>query len=175
MREILDNARYAPTVGRYKVYLIDEVHMLSKQAFNALLKTIEEPPPWVVFVLCTTESHKIPVTIASRCQQFSFRSVEFTELMSRMQWICEQEGIIEGEDRKLLQSIVDFGDTLVREVMTPRPRVVAIQHGRAIFNLAASFHIDEPGPDHQYPMPEVPPTTTAVRPARGAVIPGGRA
>ena len=71
MREILDNARYAPTVGRYKVYLIDEVHMLSKAAFNSMLKTLEEPPEHVKFVLATTDPQKIPVTVLSRCLQFN--------------------------------------------------------------------------------------------------------
>src|SRR5215212_12025125 len=71
MREILDNARYAPTVGRYKVYLIDEVHMLSKAAFNSMLKTLDEPPEHVKFVLATTDPQKIPPTVLSRCLQFS--------------------------------------------------------------------------------------------------------
>src|ERR1700704_3207434 len=73
MREILDNARYAPTVGRYKVYLIDEVHMLSKAAFNSMLKTLEEPPEHVKFILATTDPQKIPVTVLSRCLQFNLK------------------------------------------------------------------------------------------------------
>src|ERR1035437_9601261 len=72
MRELRDNVRYQPARDRYKVFIIDEAHQITNEAFNALLKTIEEPPPWVVFVLCTTEAHKIPATIASRCQHFSF-------------------------------------------------------------------------------------------------------
>ena len=72
VRALRDEVMYAPTVCRYKVYIIDEVHMLSSQAFNALLKTIEEPPPHVIFILATTEIHKVPATIASRCQQFRF-------------------------------------------------------------------------------------------------------
>jgi len=75
MREILDNARYAPTVGRYKVYLIDEVHMLSKAAFNSMLKTLEEPPEHVKFVLATTDPLKIPVTVLSRCLQFNLKQL----------------------------------------------------------------------------------------------------
>ena len=75
MREILDNARYAPTVGRYKVYLIDEVHMLSKAAFNSMLKTLEEPPEHVKFVLATTDPQKIPVTVLSRCLQFNLKQL----------------------------------------------------------------------------------------------------
>src|SRR5450631_4851048 len=75
MREILDNARYAPTVGRYKVYLIDEVHMLSKAAFNSMLKTLEEPPEHVKFVLATTDPQKIPNTVLSRCLQFNLKQL----------------------------------------------------------------------------------------------------
>ncbi len=73
-REILDNVQYAPTRGRYKVYLIDEVHMLSKSSFNALLKTLEEPPEHVKFILATTDPQKLPVTVLSRCLQFHFKS-----------------------------------------------------------------------------------------------------
>src|SRR5947207_14377323 len=93
MRELRENVRYRPARDRYKVFIIDEAHQITTEAFNALLKTLEEPPEWVVFILCTTESHKIPVTIASRCQQFSFRSVDYDDLMKRMKSICESEGI----------------------------------------------------------------------------------
>ena len=84
MRELRENVRYQPARDRYKVFIVDEAHQITNEAFNALLKTIEEPPPWVVFVLCTTEAHKIPATIASRCQHFSFRSVDFDDLVARM-------------------------------------------------------------------------------------------
>jgi DNA polymerase-3 subunit gamma/tau len=77
MRELRENVRYRPARDRYKVFIVDEAHQITSEAFNALLKTLEEPPEWAVFVLCTTEAHKIPGTIASRCQQFSFRSVDF--------------------------------------------------------------------------------------------------
>src|ERR1700727_1379142 len=93
MRELRENVRYQPARDKYKIFIVDEAHQITNEAFNALLKTIEEPPEWVVFVLCTTESHKIPATIASRCQHFSFRSVDFGDLIKRMAWICEQEGI----------------------------------------------------------------------------------
>ena len=84
MRELRENVRYRPARDRYKVFIVDEAHQITNEAFNALLKTLEEPPEWVVFILCTTEAHKIPTTIASRCQQFSFRSVDFAELVARM-------------------------------------------------------------------------------------------
>src|SRR5437773_6914370 len=93
MRELRENVRYQPQRDRYKIFIIDEAHQITNEAFNALLKTIEEPPPWAVFILCTTEAHKVPTTIASRCQQFSFRSVAFAEVVDRMAWICGQEGI----------------------------------------------------------------------------------
>src|SRR5579872_3251392 len=93
MRELRENVRYRPARDRYKVFIVDEAHQITSEAFNALLKTLEEPPDWVVFILCTTEAHKIPTTIASRCQQFSFRSVDFEEVVARMEWICRQEGI----------------------------------------------------------------------------------
>jgi DNA polymerase III subunit gamma/tau len=76
IREILDGVRYAPSAARYKIYIIDEVHMLSKNAFNALLKTLEEPPPRVIFIFATTEIRKVPVTVLSRCQRFDLRRVD---------------------------------------------------------------------------------------------------
>src|SRR6204780_1749974 len=98
MRELRENVRFRPARDRYKVFIVDEAHQITSEAFNALLKTLEEPPEWVVFLLCTTESHKIPATIASRCQQFSFRSVDFNELVARMEWIMQQEGITADAD-----------------------------------------------------------------------------
>src|SRR6266550_3915902 len=93
LRKLRENVRFQPARDRYKIFIVDEAHQITNEAFNALLKTIEEPPEWAVFVLCTTESHKIPATIASRCQHFSFRSVDFEDLTARMAWICGQEGI----------------------------------------------------------------------------------
>ena len=93
MREILDNARYAPTVGRYKVYLIDEVHMLSKAAFNSMLKTLEEPPEHVRFVLATTDPQKIPVTVLSRCLQFNLKPLQPPVIAARLAYILGEEKI----------------------------------------------------------------------------------
>jgi DNA polymerase III subunit gamma/tau len=93
MREILDNARYAPTVGRYKVYLIDEVHMLSKAAFNSMLKTLEEPPEHVKFVLATTDPQKIPVTVLSRCLQFNLKALPQPTIAARLAEILRAEDI----------------------------------------------------------------------------------
>src|SRR5260370_12050611 len=93
MREILDNARYAPTVGRYKVYLIDELHMLSKQAFNSMLKTLEEPPEHVKFVLATTDPQKIPVTVLSRCLPFNLKLLPKPTIAARLDEILRAEDI----------------------------------------------------------------------------------
>jgi DNA polymerase-3 subunit gamma/tau len=93
VREIIEGVRYAPASARYKVYIIDEVHMLSKQAFNGLLKTLEEPPPHVKFVFATTEIRKVPVTVLSRCQRFDLRRVETAELVKHLANIAGQEGV----------------------------------------------------------------------------------
>ncbi|MDQ0216530.1 DNA polymerase-3 subunit gamma/tau [Oikeobacillus pervagus] len=93
MREVLDKVKYAPSVVNYKVYIIDEVHMLSISAFNALLKTLEEPPKHVLFILATTEPHKIPLTIISRCQRFDFKRITSKDIVKRMKLIVEESGI----------------------------------------------------------------------------------
>ncbi len=93
MRDLLDNAQYAPTAGRFKVYIIDEVHMLSKSAFNAMLKTLEEPPAHVKFILATTDPQKVPVTVLSRCLQFNLRQMAGTSITSHLQNILTQENI----------------------------------------------------------------------------------
>lgn len=99
-REILDNVQYAPARGRYKVYLIDEVHMLSTHSFNALLKTLEEPPEHVKFVLATTDPQKIPVTILSRCMQFNLKRLEVDQISGQLRYILDEEGI-EADDGAL--------------------------------------------------------------------------
>ena len=93
IREVLDNAQYAPTAGRFKVYIIDEVHMLSKSAFNAMLKTLEEPPGHVKFILATTDPQKVPVTVLSRCLQFSLRQMTPQQVSGHLHHVLEQEGI----------------------------------------------------------------------------------
>ena len=123
MRELRENVRYQPARDRYKVFIIDEAHQITNEAFNALLKTIEEPPPWVVFVLCTTEAHKIPATIASRCQHFSFRSVDFEELIARMAWICGQEGI--EADAEALAVLAQAGEGSVRDSLSALDQAIA--------------------------------------------------
>ncbi len=98
IRSIIEQVQYTPTVAKYKVYIIDEVHMLSQGAFNALLKTLEEPPNHVVFILATTEVHKIPATILSRCQRFDFKTISVNDISSRIKNILNGEGISANDD-----------------------------------------------------------------------------
>ncbi|HXE13012.1 MAG TPA: DNA polymerase III subunit gamma/tau [Bryobacteraceae bacterium] len=123
MRELRENVRYRPARDRYKVFIIDEAHQITSEAFNALLKTLEEPPEWAVFLLCTTETHKIPTTIASRCQQFSFRSVEFSELTERMAYIAKEEGI--EADQDTLAVIAQAGEGSVRDSLSALDQAIA--------------------------------------------------
>ncbi len=123
MRELRENVRYQPARDRYKIFIVDEAHQITSEAFNALLKTIEEPPPWAVFILCTTESHKIPATIASRCQHFSFRSVDFNDLIERMREICVQEGI-EADD-EALSVLAQAGEGSVRDSLSALDQAIA--------------------------------------------------
>jgi DNA polymerase III subunit gamma/tau len=98
VRKLRDNAKYPPVSGRYKLYIIDEVHMLSTSAFNALLKTLEEPPKHLIFVFATTEPHKVPATILSRCQRFDFRRMQIADIVGRLTFIAEREGVTIDED-----------------------------------------------------------------------------
>src|SRR5229473_2817057 len=123
MRELRENVRYRPVRDRYKVFIVDEAHQITSEAFNALLKTLEEPPEWVVFILCTTEAHKIPHTISSRCQQFSFRSVDFAELVARMEWIAQQEGI--EADAEVLAVLARAGEGSVRDSLSALDQAIA--------------------------------------------------
>jgi DNA polymerase-3 subunit gamma/tau len=123
MRELRENVRYQPQRDRFKIFIIDEAHQITTEAFNALLKTIEEPPEWVVFILCTTETHKIPATIASRCQHFSFRSVDFNDLVDRMRWICKEEGI--EADEEALFVIAQSGEGSVRDSLSALDQAIA--------------------------------------------------
>src|SRR5262249_8600607 len=112
-----------PGRAGYKVFIVDEAHQITTDAFNALLKTIEEPPEWVIFILCTTEQHKIPATIASRCQHFSFRSVDFEDLIARMAWICQQECI--EADGEALAVLAQAGEGSVRDSLSALDQAIA--------------------------------------------------
>jgi DNA polymerase-3 subunit gamma/tau len=123
MRELRENVRFRPARDRYKIFIVDEAHQITNEAFNALLKTLEEPPEWVVFILCTTEAHKIPTTIASRCQQFSFRSVDFSELVARIEWIVGQENI--EADAETLSVLAQAGEGSVRDSLSALDQAIA--------------------------------------------------
>ena len=123
MRELRENVRFRPARDRYKVFIVDEAHQITSEAFNALLKTLEEPPEWVVFLMCTTEAHKIPVTIASRCQQFTFRSVDFEELVIRMREICVLENV-EADD-EALAVIAQAGEGSVRDSLSALDQAIS--------------------------------------------------
>ncbi len=123
--EIIGRVNYAPTRGRYKVYIIDEVHMLSVAAFNALLKTLEEPPAHVVFILCTTDPQKVPETILSRCQRFDFRRISSEEIISRLGAICAMEGVqFEGEALDLIAHRAQGG---MRDALTSLEQLIAFE------------------------------------------------
>lgn len=113
IRELRDKIHTAPVSGKYKVYIIDEVHMLTKEAFNALLKTLEEPPAHVVFILATTEIHKVPETIISRTQHFTFKSVNNESVANHLEAIAKEEGIIINNDA--IQSIANYGQGSFRD------------------------------------------------------------
>mgnify|MGYP001134897164 CR=1 FL=1 len=126
-RELLDNVQYAPTRGRYKVYLIDEVHMLSGHSFNALLKTLEEPPPHVKFLLATTDPQKLPVTILSRCLQFNLRRLSIERIQSHLQLILEKEGL-SFEPAALLQ-LARAADGSMRDALSLLDQAIAFSNG----------------------------------------------
>ncbi|HLH42203.1 MAG TPA: DNA polymerase III subunit gamma/tau [Bryobacteraceae bacterium] len=123
MRELRENVRFRPARDPYKIFIIDEAHQITPEAFNALLKTLEEPPEWVVFLLCTTEAHKIPVTIASRCQQFNFRSVDFNDLLARLEQIARLEGV--EADREALSVLAQAGEGSVRDSLSALDQAIA--------------------------------------------------
>ncbi len=123
IREIIDSVAYAPVSARYKVYIIDEVHMLSRSAFNALLKTLEEPPPHVVFVFATTEIHKVPVTVLSRCQRFDLRRVAPEVLMDHLKTVAEREHVT--VDDEALRIIARVAEGSVRDALSLLDQAIA--------------------------------------------------
>src|SRR5215475_4631245 len=127
-RELLDNVQYAPTRGRYKVYLIDEVHMLSTHSFNALLKTLEEPPPHMKFLLATTDPQKLPVTVLSRCLQFNLKRLPVALLIERMRQILEAEHI--EHEAAALRLLAQAADGSVRDGLSLLDQLLAFGAGR---------------------------------------------
>ena len=129
IRELIEGVRYRPVEARYKVYIIDEVHMLSTNAFNALLKTLEEPPPHVVFIFATTEIRKLPVTVLSRCQRFDLRRVDQAVLAGHFQRIAQQEGVT--ADEAAIQMIARAADGSVRDGLSLLDQAIALT-GRTV-------------------------------------------
>ncbi len=128
MREIIDSVRYAPVSARYKVYIIDEVHMLSKSAFNALLKTLEEPPPHVKFIFATTEINKVPVTILSRCQRFDLRRLD-ADLLARIMPPSPRGKAVEAE-ADALAMIARAAEGSVRDGLSLLDQAIAYGEGK---------------------------------------------
>jgi DNA polymerase-3 subunit gamma/tau len=123
IRELRETVRYLPARDRYKIFIIDEAHMLTTEAFNALLKTLEEPPPRSLFILATTEPHKLPSTIQSRCQHFSFRLLDYEEIFARLKAVCEQEQIT--ADEGALSAVAQAAEGSMRDGLSLLDQVIA--------------------------------------------------
>lgn len=130
IREIVEEVSYSPAEGKYKVYIIDEVHMLSIGAFNALLKTLEEPPSYVIFILATTEVHKLPVTILSRCQRYDFRRISIDTITQRMQELIEAENV--RVEERALRYIAKTADGSMRDALSLLDQCIAFHLGQEL-------------------------------------------
>ena len=130
IREIVDEVSYSPAEGNYKVYIIDEVHMLSTGAFNALLKTLEEPPSYVIFILATTEVHKIPITILSRCQRYDFKRISIDTITGRMQELIDAEQV--QVEEKALRYIAKLADGSMRDALSLLDQCIAFHLGNEL-------------------------------------------
>lgn len=132
IRELKNKVNNVPSIGKYKIYIIDEVHMLSKGAFNALLKTLEEPPAHAVFILATTEVHKVPETVLSRCQKFEFKKIGNQEMFKRIKFVCEQEHI--NADDNVITEIVNLSDGGLRNSISLLDQVNSYSDGKITLN-----------------------------------------
>ena len=130
IREIREEVTYRPTEGNYKVYIIDEVHMLSTGAFNALLKTLEEPPSYVIFILATTEAHKIPITILSRCQRYDFHRITIDTIAARLQELLDIEGV--KAEEKAVRYVAKAGDGSMRDALSLLDQCIAFYLGQTL-------------------------------------------
>lgn len=130
IRQIREEVTYRPTEGKYKVYIIDEVHMLSIGAFNALLKTLEEPPSYVIFILATTEAHKIPITILSRCQRYDFRRISIDTITDRLRELMVAEGV--DVEEKALRYVAKAGDGSMRDALSLLDQCIAFYLGQTL-------------------------------------------
>ncbi len=139
IREIIEQVTYSPTQGRYRVFIIDEVHMLSAPAFNALLKTLEEPPSYAVFILCTTEPNKLPATILSRCQRYDFGRMSVDTIAARLQTVCEKEGIRAQE--QAIRFIASAADGSMRDGLSILDQCNAFNYGNDILTYERTLEI----------------------------------
>lgn len=130
IREIREQVQYPPTEGRFRVYIIDEVHMLSAGAFNALLKTLEEPPSYVIFILATTEVHKIPITVLSRCQRYDFRRITVDTITDRLKELTDAEGM--PVEEKALRYVAKAGDGSMRDALSLLDQCAAFHYGETL-------------------------------------------
>lgn len=130
IRDIIDEVQYSPAEGRYKVYIIDEVHMLSTGAFNALLKTLEEPPSYVIFILATTEPHKIPITIHSRCQRYDFRRISIDTITDRLRDLADREQV--QAEEKALRYIAKAADGSMRDALSLLDQCIGFYPGQEL-------------------------------------------
>ena len=131
IRTLVEQVRFAPQAGRYKVYIIDEVHMLSSSAFNAFLKTLEEPPPYAIFILATTEKHKILPTILSRCQIFDFKRISNNDTVEHLQEICDKEDI--KAEKAALQVIAQKSEGCLRDSLSIMDKIVSFTNGKLTY------------------------------------------
>lgn len=136
IRDLKDAAKYVPIEGKYKIFIIDEAHMLTKEAFNALLKTLEEPPPHVVFILATTENQKIPATISSRCQKYDFKKISLDDTVKHLGYIVEKEGY--ASDPKALRAIASKSDGSLRDALSLLDKVFSISSNEVTYDMVKS-------------------------------------
>ncbi len=129
-RDLLDNVQYKPARGRYKVYLIDEVHMLSRHSFNALLKTLEEPPEYVKFLLATTDPQKLPVTILSRCLQFHLKHLDANQIKDQLEHVLEQESVV--SEPRALSLIARAAEGSMRDALSLTDQAIALGNGTVL-------------------------------------------
>ena len=130
IREIRDQVQYSPTEGKYRVYIIDEVHMLSAGAFNALLKTLEEPPAYVIFILATTEVNKIPITVLSRCQRYDFRRIGNNVIADQVSNLLKAEGVEADEDA--VRYVAKAADGAMRDALSLLEQCISFYYGQRL-------------------------------------------
>ena len=131
IRSLVEQVRFAPQAGKYKVYIVDEVHMFSSSAFNAFLKTLEEPPPYAIFILATTEKHKILPTILSRCQIFDFKRITNNDTVEHLQEICEKEEI--KAEKTALHVIAQKSEGCMRDALSILDKIVSFTNGEVTY------------------------------------------